>query len=150
MSAFVCSDTHYQRIADTLRYLLDFKPEYGRTIRSATGDLNPAEFMNQVRLLNYNAIEQRYPDTKGDISKMPGHVPSLQDPAEIKDHRGSQMPHALTNKQLHGALRCTLYQLSEGDVPERPLYKRLEKLTDELGAAFFAETYADESVWEAE
>jgi hypothetical protein len=78
---------------------------------------------------NYDAVGQRYPDTLDGEGlpiedKMPGKIgETSKDYGFLFD----QTPKVWALKSL----RCLLYQMSEGDVPERPFYKALELLSFE-------------------
>lgn len=41
--------------------------------------------------------------------------------------------------QVYKSIRCYLYQCTEGDVPEQPLYKALERLAERLAAEIIAD-----------
>lgn len=136
MSAFVCSDHHYQRVADSLRYILDYQEEHRHPVEiflEAVGGKTPAQAMADVRLMNRAAVFQRYEDK----DMLP------EDSAPLLERPG--VP--LQPKQLYGALSCIRYQCSEGSVPDSPLYKALDKLVDSLGASFFQATYDGEHHW---
>lgn len=80
------------------------------------------ELEQALRDLNVRAVLTRYPDCSLEAGNLPGPSPLL--------------PYAFT-PLLVGAvpalksLNCLLYQCSEGDVPETPLYRALDTLSDQ-------------------
>jgi hypothetical protein len=106
MSAFLCSD---QMISDLAYHL---------TLRMArNGESRCEELLaRDMHDLNVDALGQRYGDRREDFAPF-----VYQEPRII-----------MTDVALHKGLRCWLYQCAEGDVPERDLYKELERLSDDL------------------
>ena len=66
---------------------------------------------------NVDAVEQRYPDSK----ELPGRIDETP--------LGYRFRHEdISIVQAIKSLGCLTYQMAEGDVPERPLYKALHHL----------------------
>ena len=81
----------------------------------------------ELYALNLRAVLARYPnDTK---ETAPG-------PCDISDIHDNFTPRRsnATRVQLFKAMRCFLYQCSEGDVPDSDLFKAVERFADEFGA----------------
>jgi hypothetical protein len=119
VSAFVVQDQTINRVLAYLaatdhsraRRLVD---EYAPEADKSLPGLGAA-----VRALNVRAVRQRYPDCPPD--ELPGPSPLLP--------YVYQPEHLVGLHQAAKSLRCLLYQLSEGDVPETPLYRALEGLS---------------------
>ncbi len=129
MSAFVCDDKTINRIANALFYAVNnggygkSLPQPSKELQSIMGE-SPSEFGKTLYLMNLNAVEQRYPDCINNRSNIPGqcdkdgnHLPYAYKTVSI-----SMMPGAIV---LYKSIGCYLYQCSEGDVDELPLYKAL-------------------------
>ena len=77
---------------------------------------DPVEIGCALYGMNENAVMQRYSDLKRD--DLPGPIES--------GYRYNDEPLASAT-QIYKSLQCYMYQCSEGDVPELPLYKALEE-----------------------
>jgi hypothetical protein len=132
MSAFVCDDKTINRIVAGLEFCKNHG-DYGKALPKLNKELaevfdTPREFGRTLYAMNVNAVEQRYPDCVGNANNLPGQC----------DEEGNHTPFTYcptmpgTAIQLYKSLECFLYQCSEGDVDELPLYKALEKFTDKL------------------
>jgi len=81
--------------------------------------------------LNFDAIHQRYPDTK-ESGQYPGPI-DVPVPDEFKFRLTQYSPDTHDQKELCTALkglRCLIYQCSEGNVPETQLYSEMEKASN--------------------
>jgi hypothetical protein len=74
-----------------------------------------------LRTLNVAAVLQRYPDCSLERGDLPGPSPLL--PYQYT-------PLLVDAVQALKSLRCLLYQLTEGTIPETPLYRALEALAN--------------------
>ena len=136
MSAFVCEDKTINRITNGIFYALQ-NGGYGKSLPQPDTDLqnimgdSPAEFGKTLYKMNVNAVEQRYPDCVNNPNNLPGvvddegnHVPYTYKVTSI-----SMMPGAIV---LYKSIKSYLYQCSEGDVRELPLYKALREYENTL------------------
>ncbi len=111
MSAFMCSDKHFQYIADGLY-------TYAQSIGN---ELNDKEYVqdlvNSFQVINIKALRERYkkPESMYSFSNRVAK-PSLSD--------------YIDRYQLLKALKCLKYQCSEGDIPETEEYKSLSNYID--------------------
>jgi hypothetical protein len=130
MSAFVCNDQTINRIVAGLHACS--YAEYGSPLPQLSQELRevfdmPAEFGRTLYAMNVNAVEQRYPDCVGNPDELPGQIKN-----------GKHMPYTYKEvrtpspTQLYKSLQCFLYQCTEGDVDELPLYRQLRKFSDDL------------------
>lgn len=142
MSAYVCDDTTINRIVSGLTNAKDFgdfntpTPKPAEKLAEFIGD--PRDFGRTLYSMNVNAVEQRYPDCVGNPDRLPGQC----------NDDGSHLPYSYRSAvpprpiQLYKSLQCFLYQCSEGDVDELPLYKLLREYTKDL-AVHMIENSAD-------
>ena len=123
MSAFVVDDRTINRVVTWLSEQRT-DSQYHREILKETG-LNllsegaAAQLAQDMRILNCDAVNQRYAHIK-DHGMIP--VGDLQWTYE----------NTIRPMQVYKSLRCWLYQCAEGHVPQRPLYKLLERLATRL------------------
>lgn len=123
MSAFVVADTTINRILEWLRRTDDYpryrNPWYKEEIAKAA-EIGRSDEEFYVKLgqamhnLNLDAVNDRY-----------------QENTTASEFRYARMPHA-TDIQALKSLQCWLYQCSEGNVPERPLYQAFELASGRL------------------
>lgn len=106
---------------------------------------SPAEFGRTLYGMNLNAVEQRYPDTVGNPDRLPGPC----------DEDGKHTPYKFQSVippqpvQFLKFLSCLMYQCSEGDVDELPLYKALREYESILALHIVQNSKAyDEAKWE--
>ena len=127
MSAFVCNDKTINRIVANFKHFnrssaLPYIPdEIGEFV-------DFSELGLAMYKMNINAVEQRYPDCVGNPNNLPGQI----------DENGNHLPYHYRDEipcspiQFYKSLKCFLYQCSEGDVEELPLFKTLDKYLDNL------------------
>ena len=122
MSAFVVKNSTLCNIVNGLVRSLDERihtPFYGL---ARVSGLVPSTDEEQMKLLlalhkmNVEAVCQRY-----------GSDESKDYPAPTELNRKTPTP-----IQLLKSLHCYLYQCSEGNIPEQPLFKSLENMSDRL------------------
>lgn len=91
--------------------------------------------------MNQDAVMQRYPDCNA--TNLPGPV----DPKQV----GTRRPMPYSNGEVFGVLRSYLYQCSEGDVPQRDLYKAVESafhtLCERMAEEYIKEHYPTLEQW---
>ena len=121
MSAYIVDNKTINRIVSALLYSLELRslngplpPMYNAWLKEFSQD-EPEEIGLALYGMNYNAVMQRYPDLKSD--ELPGPVD-----AGYK-YSDEPIPSAV---QIFKSLQCYMYQCSEGNVPQLPLYKALE------------------------
>jgi hypothetical protein len=116
MSAFLVSKDCITRIVDVLSNLEKEELEeiFGTAHKDTVG--------YQLWKMNQQAVNQRYNEKD-------------EAPAYIHLHSISCSP-----MQSYKSLRCYLYQCSEGDVPESQLYKKLQVISDSIGASAASST----------
>ncbi len=105
------------------------------------GDAFFHQLAHEMMALNVEAVKWRYPDLADD--NLPGPIDFRLD--EYR-YRPASWRRSLV--QVYKSLQCWLYQCSEGDVLERPLFKTMSK----LGAAIAEEIVCslpeyDEAIW---
>lgn len=132
MSAFVCDDKTINRIVGGLRHALQHG-DYNRPFCKPENELilvtdeNAAEFGRTLYLMNLNAVEQRYPDCIGNPNRLPGQID------ESGNHQPYRYQFATPQRiQFLKSLSCYLYQCTEGDVDELPLYRALRQYQSAL------------------
>lgn len=102
-----------------MRYLGD-----NEFLRSAVVD--PAELGRTMYAMNINAVEQRY----SDHNDLPGTYDENDRLCEYKYR--SRLLTPPTPHQAYKSLQCYLYQCTEGNVKDLPLYKSLDLYLSEL------------------
>jgi hypothetical protein len=139
MSAYIMDESGFLALADELasraesrNNVCDLNYSLSSTIRTFLGfpsscfeapdDAHPEAALLAQDLYNANvrAVNERYDET--------------ETPAQLSFRRRHYSPQ-WSPHQLYKNLLCLIYQMSEGDVPESDLYKRLDKLTDEIAVA---------------
>jgi hypothetical protein len=76
--------------------------------------------------LNMQAVNERYGDTS--LSTMPGKIGMKENDYRFQYEDGGPI-------RVYKSLRCLVYQCSEGNVPETPLFKFLEDLSNSLASS---------------
>lgn len=114
MSAFIVQDKTVNRIVTFLNS--DARNDSGRDFRRLGYDLSQVEDLERLardlHLLNCDAVDDRY-----------GKGTAASDvPCAFTFH----FENGVDRFQILKSASCPRYQCSEGDVPERPLYKALE------------------------
>lgn len=148
MSAFVCDDKTINRIIAGLSFAMTsggYPTQFEKPSAELAEMLNdPAEFGRVLYSMNVNAVEQRYPDCVGNANNLPGQC----------DDNGNHVPfrfaHIMptTVIQFYKSINCYLYQCSEGDVDELPLYKMLREYSKNLAVAIVERMPAyDKAEW---
>jgi hypothetical protein len=136
MSAFIVSPACMERVVRAICY----RNRYGQILRTFDGIALADEHgklakgvMDEIgrRLftLNIEAIYQCYPDTQDNPDSMPGCCDEDGKSTALTDAASFTVKSSASLFDLvHGlkALQCLRYQCSEGDIPERPLFKELE------------------------
>lgn len=136
MSAFMLSDYALSKLARAaLAVAPDLFAGYNDGHKSMTiyGSPTPAEWLaTDLFLLNGLAMRARYGE--------------VHDAAEFR-YEESRGGHD-TDVRLYKSIRCFLYQCSEGDVPEKPLFKLMEQFSaDVAGDIIWALPSWDELPW---
>lgn len=90
--------------------------------------LSPNELGQQLFAMNLEAIHARYPDTKNG-----GMMPGPCDTSDIFDnYHAADSVFSTPTPAQYKAISCLLYQCSEGKVPERTLFKSLQRFADSM------------------
>ncbi|KKL98749.1 hypothetical protein LCGC14_1821260 [marine sediment metagenome] len=129
MSAFVVEYKTINRIVSKLRAQVERGGEWEKRfllaplLEAAEVDANGVEPLQDLGMAllaaNVDAVEQRYPGSK----ELPGRIDETLLGYSYRQEDNIPLVWALKS------LRCLHYQMAEGDVPERPLYKALEALS---------------------
>ena len=112
MSAYIVEKATIDRIVTYLE-TNEVRREIEDYFRYPTLRGTCAEQGQRLWTLNVRAVDARYEETN---------------PVELYRHESNHCSKTQTLKSL----RCFLYQCSEGDIPETPLYKDLSALADRL------------------
>lgn len=125
MSAFIVSDKVINRIVN----YLNRNPSVFRHVFHDSGyKLDDSDDLARLALdiytLNYDAVNERYAHVKG---ALPG-----ESDLSFQFRLGAEG--LATPVQVFKSFQCLIYQCSEGDVPERPLYALLEKAASALAS----------------
>jgi hypothetical protein len=144
MSAYVVDNKTVERILDFIRH------DQGRGVGAISRrhiarysfegwDLDSPEGLEilgrELLTMNREAVMQRYPDCRDNPSNMPGPI----NPQPFSYSNGRPHPSIF---QTHKSIACLRYQCSEGDVPDWPLFKRLDDYAKSL-AEFWLESQPD-------
>lgn len=114
MSAFIVADKSINRI---LAYFA--KESNSRDLGYDLSELDErAKLGRKLHAMNVAAVNDRYGERDDSISQF--RYRELAAPTDV---------------QAYKHLRCLLYQCMEGDVPERKLYKQMERASDTLASA---------------
>ena len=147
MSAFVVSNKTINR---TVSYMDQHGDGYSHSNRSALPRAleeqglryeGPEALGAAMNALNVEAVKQRYPGDKTEDD-----LPGICGP---KDYA---YRFQLCNRfQALKNLQCWLYQCSEGDVPEHPLFKALESMSNSIAHAIVVEMDEyDKAEWDSD
>lgn len=142
MSAFVIDAEHMSRVLlgifsrDTCGQNV---PQFFGRYTSAGDRLSwdPTELGRLLFRLNIDAVTQRYPDCRDAPDNLPGPA-GAGDLADTFRFARANVGRQLTTEQLVGcykAMRSLLYQCSEGNAPEQPLYQELERAAGDIADA---------------
>jgi hypothetical protein len=140
MSAFIVSPVTLQAIATAAFRPMD---EYssrpiGKKLIEAANANTPGELYEALYLMNEEAFCQRYPGTNGERTRYsddigfepwPGSSFSRDNPESVATPRAN-IPALVKN------INCLVYQCSEGDVDETPLFDALDAFGDLMAQAY--------------
>jgi hypothetical protein len=145
MSAYVVNPITINKIVAALKYSNDHPNHYPQIFAEIEDDIlkfeDAADFGRTMYAMNINAVEQRY----GDSDRLPASYDENDQMVSYKyDAMYSKMPSALL---VYGALRCYLYQCSEGDVMELPLYKALQNWSRDLAMCIVENIPEYDGLW---
>ena len=103
---------------------------------TAAGDrrsVEPSDIGRKLFALNVEAVMQRYPDCRENPNDLPGphDVHLLADSYQAPPNLARPMDRA-GMVASYKAVRSLLYQCSEGDVPDRPLFSELQRAAGEI------------------
>jgi hypothetical protein len=141
MNAVVNTIAHEQNEIGVSQAVRDVLTAFGLNGQPTDADTLDA-LGNEIYALNRDAVWQRYPNdpTPEDL---PGPIPS-----PLGNFRYS--PRKPDRMGGYKALRCLIYQCSEGDVPEREQFKALDALCDALAHRIVSDMDAyRERAWDA-
>ena len=133
MSAYIVDEETINKIVAGLdsgqhsAYWLSELSEGGYDIRSS--EEAREQLGTDMYALNVEAVRQRYPGEADDT------LPGIIGPKVYHYRYVLPRPMIATLK----ALRCWAYQCSEGDVPERPLFKLMQNMIDHLSIEIISE-----------
>jgi hypothetical protein len=114
MSAFIVDGKTIDRI---VTYILDNRREFnGLTMTTTQPEGIGSVIGQQLYRLNTDAVNYRYAERE----ESPGTRYHYKPAGKLSDI------------QAYKSISCFLYQCSEGDVPERPLFIELNKIHDDL------------------
>ena len=106
----------------------------------------------ELKRMNLKALEARYPS---DWQTMTGGIDIIDDETEDGEIIpgfevfDDQHPYGETLPQKLKHVQCFLYQCNEGDVPNMPLFKAVERLADEMKNVIINELASyQEASWE--
>jgi hypothetical protein len=141
VSAFVVDDQTINRVLSHLS-----ADEYRALVTAAFGDgtlwrdrPTDADLGAALRDLNVRAVLARYPDCSLEADDLPGPSPLLP---------YAYAPILVGAHQALKSLHCLLYQCSEGDVPETPLYQALDGLSNRWAHEIVSKLPEyDQAVW---
>lgn len=158
MSAFVVASETIVRIldwikADELHGIPPYRSHYARQRftdfdLSFDGDLQ--ELGRALQRMNVEAVAQRY-DERGEWAG----VDVVYPPGSFADRAAAGGPVSILSNiaqvsivEASVSMACLIYQCSEGDVPERDLYKALVEYSRDVAQAFVRQSPEwDEAVW---
>jgi hypothetical protein len=140
MSAFVIDTATMHRVIRGLfgrnrwgQLVARFDGEY--TMPGERVSADPTAVGRKLFAMNVDAVRQRYP------SDTPDELPGPCDGHALPDDytapsRGLGRPMTTADMvDAYKAINCLLYQCSEGNVPDSPLYLELERAAGELAGA---------------
>ena len=135
MSAFVIDTATMNRVVDTLTARGDYGAILGEFAGIRTTDRDARTRIGRLLFtLNVEAVTQRYVDGREDDMDLPGPTDCRSFP-ESYSYVVRHRPFVERQTRLvagYKALRCLLYQCSEGDVPKTPLFKELQAAAAEV------------------
>lgn len=128
MSAFIVSPRTLGQVLSAALYFHSYRPGEFPGLESEDG---PALLVTDLHALNVGAVNQRYPGF-GETPTPPTSLirealPEARFCGEFLS-RGT----LVTWCQVSKSIQCFLYQCSEGDFPEQPLFQKIRKLHDSV------------------
>lgn len=129
MSAFIVDDIVINRILSGIDYSKLSNDQLPRPYGETLINTEPAELGQLLRDLNEAAVLQRYPDCTPE--SMPGPVDE-NGMTPAYEYNYEPYPKIM---QLYKDVGCLVYQCSEGNIPDRPLYKQLHEYYNNLAHA---------------
>lgn len=148
MSSFIVSNETINRIVATLELSKIRNQSFPDFRYMDGGELLEMEAANVRTLgetlffLNLRAtIAERYPHNHPDVEK------SINDMASTYRHQHEYV-NSSNRAQVYKSLQCYLYQCSEGEIPNSPLYKALETYKAKLAELMVEDTQEyNEASW---
>jgi hypothetical protein len=145
MSAFIVNPETLQSIATAA-----FHPQYdgsslaprvGKELIEAANANTPGELYAALYQMNEDAFCARYPGNNGERTRYPEDIGFTPWPGSTfdRDNPGCVINPRFDLPLLVKQAECLIYQCGEGDVPESPLFKALEKLRDRLAVAYVSQ-----------
>ena len=146
MSAFVIDSATMGRVLRGLfarnrwgQFVAQFDGEYTAPGDSRSAD--PTTVGRKLFAMNIEAVMQRYPDCRGNPRDLPGprcaHALANEYQAPTFAVGATHALRSLVH--FYKAIQCLLYQCSEGNVPESPLYQELQRAAAELAGGIVRE-----------
>lgn len=137
MSAFIVSDQTINNLANTFNFIAEYDQSCGRTpyeVRRLIQDLkiqNGGSYPTGVIFIDENQANEsakKIAQALYDLNvRAVNYRYNKNDDTEFTAFK-NKMP--INNKfQLLKSLHCLIYQCSEGNIPNDPLYKRLETIS---------------------
>ena len=122
MSAYIVEDETINKIVRGIEYAMGFHASLDFHLSldfyTKCGAVDPQTLGEMLFDLNIQGVESRYGE--GEAGKF-----------RPLDYKYQSVPPP-TDTQFLKSLRCLLYQCSEGDVPETPLFKAMKELSHSL------------------
>lgn len=114
---------------ETINKILNYKGEYNENIIfEVFNEHNKTKLGKKLLKMNIEALKQRYPQ---DTDKTrPGTKGDESAKARVKEYKFQEQ--RVTSEQAYMSASCLSYQCSEGKVPNKRLYKQLEKLINRI------------------
>jgi hypothetical protein len=98
---------------------------------------DPTAIGRKLLAMNVDAVTQRYPDGQNNPENLPGPHDAHLLPTTYQAPTRNLGQRLLCRADMvdsYKALRCLIYQCSEGNVPETALYLELERAAGELSS----------------
>lgn len=135
MSAFVVDTATMDRAVSAICA----RGRYGQILSQFNGVFvdtadAPTTIGRRLFTLNIEAVMQRYPDCENDPTELPGVEGCASYPETYRFSGRLAKPFARIPSLVDGykALRCLIYQCSEGNVVRSDLYRELESAAGEI------------------
>jgi len=121
MSAYIVEDATINKVVSFLSIDRDSSYTVKRLGIDLSSNKAQAKFARELHRMNVSAVNQRYDETNEDATFW---------------YR-FELPPSLV--QVYKSLTCFMYQCSEGDVPERELFKKMEEVQRDLAHRIVSE-----------